>query len=106
MKVADSSTSAPPTPAAEQGSELGPPLGGPGALSIHSVKFRIAVYCAKCSFLFFSSAPYFERIYKTDFGLETEPALSAGKGFAASLPAAGGFDTTERGVEGTGGGRL
>ena len=43
---------------------------------------------------------------ETDFGLEAEPALSAGKGFAASLPAAGGFDTTERGVEGTGGGRL
>ena len=43
---------------------------------------------------------------ETDFGLEAEPALSAGKGFAAPLPAAGGFDTTERGVEGTGGGRL
>jgi len=62
------------------------------------------VYCAKCSFCFL-----FLRLLsgiETDFGLEAEPALSAGKGFAASLPAAGGFDTTERGVEGTGGGRL
>ena len=58
------------------------------------------------SFCFSSPRPIFERIYKTDFGLEMEPALSAGKGLAVSLPTSGGYDTTERGVVGTGGGRL